>query len=99
MSRGLHRLPLAKPIYEIEDRITPLEAAPGGAHRDPRQMAMKLKTFSLAHTSRSRGPAGRWARRIAVREIPPHGRVSRCRNGRFVTPWPLEAAGCRPRKP
>ncbi len=30
MSRGLHRLPLEKPIYEIEDRIADLETAPLG---------------------------------------------------------------------
>ncbi|MFM8579357.1 MAG: acetyl-CoA carboxylase carboxyltransferase subunit alpha [Planctomycetaceae bacterium] len=31
MSRGLHRLPLEKPIYEIEDRVAALESAPLGA--------------------------------------------------------------------
>jgi len=31
MSRGLHRLPLEKPIYELEDRIAALEAAPLGS--------------------------------------------------------------------
>jgi acetyl-CoA carboxylase carboxyl transferase subunit alpha len=30
MARGLHRLPLEKPIYELEDRITELETAPLG---------------------------------------------------------------------
>ena len=30
MSRGLHRLPLEKPVYEIEDRIADLETAPLG---------------------------------------------------------------------
>ena len=30
MAAGLHRLPLEKPIYEIEDRISALEAAPPG---------------------------------------------------------------------
>ncbi|NBW86706.1 MAG: acetyl-CoA carboxylase carboxyltransferase subunit alpha [Planctomycetia bacterium] len=31
MAAGLHRLPLEKPIYELEDRITALETAPLGA--------------------------------------------------------------------
>jgi acetyl-CoA carboxylase carboxyl transferase subunit alpha len=31
MAAGLHRLPLEKPIYELEDRIAALEAAPLGA--------------------------------------------------------------------
>ncbi len=31
MARGLHRLPLEKPIYELEDRIAELETAPLGA--------------------------------------------------------------------
>ncbi len=31
MAAGLHRLPLEKPIYEIEDRIAALEAGPLGA--------------------------------------------------------------------
>ena len=30
MARGLHRLPLEKPIYELEDRIAELETAPLG---------------------------------------------------------------------
>ena len=34
MAAGLHRLPLEKPIYEIEDRIADLEAAPLGARRE-----------------------------------------------------------------
>lgn len=34
MATGLHRLPLEKPIYEIEDRIAELEAAPLGAKHD-----------------------------------------------------------------
>jgi acetyl-CoA carboxylase carboxyl transferase subunit alpha len=34
MATGLHRLPLEKPIYEIEDRIAELEAAPLGARRE-----------------------------------------------------------------
>jgi acetyl-CoA carboxylase carboxyl transferase subunit alpha len=35
MSRGLHRLPLEKPIYEIEDRVASLESAPlGGAQQE-----------------------------------------------------------------
>jgi acetyl-CoA carboxylase carboxyl transferase subunit alpha len=34
MSRGLHRLPLEKPIYELEDRITALEAAPLGSQQE-----------------------------------------------------------------
>jgi len=31
MARGLHRLPLERPIYEIQDRIAELEAAPVGS--------------------------------------------------------------------
>jgi acetyl-CoA carboxylase carboxyl transferase subunit alpha len=35
MSRGLHRLPLEKPIYELEDRVATLETAPlGGAQQE-----------------------------------------------------------------
>jgi len=34
MSRGLHRLPLEKIIYEIEDRIAELESAPLGAQQE-----------------------------------------------------------------
>ena len=30
MARGLHRLPLEKPIYELEDKIADLETAPLG---------------------------------------------------------------------
>ena len=33
MAAGLHRLPLEKPIYEIEDRITALAAAPLGGQQ------------------------------------------------------------------
>lgn len=33
MAAGLHRLPLEKPIYEVEDRIAALEAAPLGGQQ------------------------------------------------------------------
>ncbi len=33
MAAGLHRLPLEKPIYELEDRIAALEAAPLGGQQ------------------------------------------------------------------
>ena len=44
MAAGLHRLPLEKPIYEIEDRIAALEAAPLGAQQeeDLRQLKREL---------------------------------------------------------
>ena len=39
MAAGLHRLPLEKPIYEIEDRIAQLEAAPlGGQQQEELQI-------------------------------------------------------------
>lgn len=34
MATGLHRLPLEKPIYEIEDRIAELESAPLGTRQE-----------------------------------------------------------------
>ena len=37
MAAGLHRLPLEKPIYEIEDRIAALEAAPLGG-QEPEEL-------------------------------------------------------------
>ncbi|MFM7077086.1 MAG: acetyl-CoA carboxylase carboxyl transferase subunit alpha, partial [Planctomycetaceae bacterium] len=44
MTRGLHRLPLEKPIYEIEDRIAELESAPLGARQqeDLRRLRREL---------------------------------------------------------
>ena len=43
MAAGLHRLPLEKPIYEIEDRIAALEAAPlGGQQQESRRLKREL---------------------------------------------------------
>ena len=41
MSRGLHRLPLEKIIYEIEDRIAELESAPLGAQQQEELRRLK----------------------------------------------------------
>ena len=41
MSSGLHRLPLELPIYEIEDRISQLEAAPVGGQEQEELRRLK----------------------------------------------------------
>ena len=41
MAAGLHRLPLEKPIYELEDRIAALETAPLGAKRQEELRRLK----------------------------------------------------------
>ena len=38
MAAGLHRLPLEKPIYELEDRIAALEAAPLGGQQQQEEL-------------------------------------------------------------
>ena len=47
MSRGLHRLPLEKPIYEIEDRIAALEAAPLGALQQEEVRRLKRELVEI----------------------------------------------------
>jgi len=47
MSRGLHRLPLEKPIYELEDRIAALEAAPLGAQQQDELRRLKREVVEL----------------------------------------------------
>ena len=43
MAAGLHRLPLEKPIYELEDRIAALEAAPLGGQQQQQEELRRLK--------------------------------------------------------
>lgn len=47
MSRGLHRLPLEKPVYEIEDRISALETAPLGARQQEELRKLKLELVDV----------------------------------------------------
>jgi acetyl-CoA carboxylase carboxyl transferase subunit alpha len=47
MSRGLHRLPLEKPIYELEDRIAALESAPLGAQQQEELRRLKREAVEL----------------------------------------------------
>ena len=47
MSRGLHRLPLEKPIYEIEDRISALESAPLGAQQQEELRRLKREVVDV----------------------------------------------------
>jgi acetyl-CoA carboxylase carboxyl transferase subunit alpha len=47
MAAGLHRLPLEKPIYEIEDRIAALEAAPLGAHQQEELRRLKRELVEV----------------------------------------------------
>ncbi|MFM7137753.1 MAG: acetyl-CoA carboxylase carboxyltransferase subunit alpha [Planctomycetota bacterium] len=49
MSRGLHRLDLEKPIYELEDRIAALEAAPLGGQQ---QEELRLLRRELVEVQR-----------------------------------------------
>lgn len=47
MSRGLHRLSLEKPIYELEDRISALESAPLGAQQQDELRRLKREVVEL----------------------------------------------------
>jgi acetyl-CoA carboxylase carboxyl transferase subunit alpha len=47
MSRGLHRLPLEKPIYELEDRIAKLESAPLGAQQQEELRRLKRELVEV----------------------------------------------------
>jgi len=47
MSRGLHRLPLEKPIYELEDRIVALESAPLGAQQQEELRRLRREVVEL----------------------------------------------------
>ena len=47
MSRGLHRLPLEKPIYELEDRIAALESAPLGAQQQEELRRLRREAVEL----------------------------------------------------
>jgi hypothetical protein len=47
MSSGLHRLPLEKPIYEIEDRISQLEAAPVGGQQQEELRRLKRELVDI----------------------------------------------------
>jgi len=47
MSRGLHRLPLEKPIYEVEDKIAALEAAPLGAQQQDELRRLKREVVEV----------------------------------------------------
>ncbi|MEI6239980.1 MAG: acetyl-CoA carboxylase carboxyltransferase subunit alpha [Planctomycetia bacterium] len=50
MSRGLHRLALEKPIYELEDRIAKLETAPLGAQQQEELRRLKREVVELQKT-------------------------------------------------
>jgi acetyl-CoA carboxylase carboxyl transferase subunit alpha len=47
MAAGLHRLPLEKPIYEIEDRIAALEAAPLGGQEQEALRRLKRELVEV----------------------------------------------------
>jgi acetyl-CoA carboxylase carboxyl transferase subunit alpha len=47
MAHGLHRLPLEKPIYEIEDQITTLEAAPVGGQEQEKLRQLKRELVEV----------------------------------------------------
>ena len=47
MAHGLHRLPLEKPVYEIEDQITALEAAPVGGQEQEKLRLLKRELVEL----------------------------------------------------
>lgn len=50
MLRGLHRLALEKPIYELEDRIAELETAPLGAQQQEELRRLKREAVELQKT-------------------------------------------------
>ena len=50
MSRGLHRLALEKPIYELEDKIAELETAPLGAQQQEELRRLKREAVELQKT-------------------------------------------------
>ena len=58
MTRGLHRLPLEKPIYEIEDRIAELESAPLGAQQQ--EELRRLKREGVEIQKKIFGNLGPW---------------------------------------
>ena len=81
MSRGLHRLPLEKPIYEIEDRIAALEAAPLGAlqQEEVRRLKRELVRVALRLTL-GRLQAALWLKFVVSRlklGVPTGGLVAR----------------------
>jgi acetyl-CoA carboxylase carboxyl transferase subunit alpha len=47
MAAGLHRLPLEKPIYELEDRISALEAAPLGGQQQEELRRLKRELVEV----------------------------------------------------
>ncbi len=47
MAAGLHRLPLEKPIYELEDRIAALEAAPLGERQQEELRRLKRELVDV----------------------------------------------------
>ena len=47
MAAGLHRLPLEKPIYEIEDRIAALETAPLGGQQQEQLRRLKRELVEV----------------------------------------------------
>jgi acetyl-CoA carboxylase carboxyl transferase subunit alpha len=47
MATGLHRLPLEKPIYELEDRIAALEAAPLGERQQEELRRLKRELVEV----------------------------------------------------
>ena len=47
MAAGLHRLPLEKPIYEVEDRIAALEAAPLGGQQPEELRRLKRELVEV----------------------------------------------------
>jgi acetyl-CoA carboxylase carboxyl transferase subunit alpha len=47
MAHSLHRLPLEKPVYEIEDQITALEAAPVGGQEQEKLRQLKRELVEV----------------------------------------------------
>ncbi|MFM1903840.1 MAG: hypothetical protein RLZZ440_1740 [Planctomycetota bacterium] len=50
MAAGLHRLPLEKPIYELEDRIAALEAAPLGGQQQEELRRLRRELVEVQRT-------------------------------------------------